>query len=59
VRYWEELVDFIGKNGGLKDPYILKSMFKCTLEQDELEEEYMGIYTHRQMINDPIYGQIS
>jgi len=33
-------------------------MFKCTLEQDELEEEYMGIYKHGQMINDPIYGQI-
>jgi len=34
-------------------------MFKCTLEQDELEEEYMGIYKHGQMIKDQIYGQIS
>jgi hypothetical protein len=59
VRHWEELVDFIDKNGGPKEPYVLKSMFKCTLEQDELEEEYMGIYKHGQMINDPIYGQIS
>jgi len=59
VRHWEELVDFIDKNGGPKEPYVLKSMFKCTLEQEELEEEYMGIYKHGQMINDPIYGQIS
>jgi len=34
-------------------------MFKHTLEQDELEQEYMGIYKHGQMINDTIYGQIS
>ena len=34
-------------------------MFKCTLELDELEEEYIGIYKHGQMIDDPIYGQIS
>jgi len=59
VRHWEELVDFVDKNGGLKEPHILRSMFKCTLEQDELEEEYMGIYKLGQMINDPIYGQIS
>jgi len=38
VRHWEELVDFIDKNGSPKEPYILTSMFKCTLEQDELEE---------------------
>jgi len=59
VRHWEELVDFIDKNGGPKEPYILTLMFKCTLEQDKLEEEYMGIYIHGQMINDAIYGQIS
>jgi len=59
VRHWEELVDFIDKNGGPKDPYILRSIFNCTLEQDELEEEYMGIYKHGQMIDDPIYVQIS
>jgi len=38
VRHWEELVDFIDKNGGPKELYILRSIFKCTLEQDELEE---------------------
>jgi hypothetical protein len=58
VRHWEELVHFIEKNGGLKVPFILRSMFKCTSEQDKLQEEYMGIYKHGQMINDPIYGQI-
>jgi hypothetical protein len=36
----------------------LRSMFKYTLEHDELEEEYMGIYKHGQMIKDPIYSQI-
>jgi len=46
VRPWEELLDFIDKNDGLKEPYILTSMFKCTLEQDELEEEDMGLYKH-------------
>jgi len=59
VRHCEELVDFIDTNGGLKEPYILRSMLKCTLAQDELEEEQMGIYKHGQMINDRIYGQIS
>ena len=59
VRHWEELIDFIDKNGGPKEPYIMTSMFKGTLEQDKLEEEYMGIYTHGQMIMNPIYGQIS
>jgi len=53
------LVDFIDNNGGPKQPYIPTSMFKCTLEQDELEQECMGIEKHGQMINDPIYGQIS
>ena len=47
VRHWEELVNFIAKNGGPKEPYIPTSMFNCTLEQDDLEEEYMGIYTHK------------
>jgi len=34
VRHWEELVNFIDKNSDTKEPYILKSMFKCNLEQD-------------------------
>jgi len=58
VRYWEELFDFIDKNGRPKKPYVLKSMFKCTLEQDELGQEYMRIYKHGQTINDSIYSQI-
>ena len=59
VRHWEELVDFIHLNGGWKEPYILTLMFKCTLEQHYLDEDYIGIYAHREMMNDPIYGQIS
>jgi len=59
VRQREELIDFIDKNGVRKVPYILTSMFKRALVQDKLDTEYMGLYTHGQMMNDPIYGQIS
>ena len=59
VRHWDELIDFIIKNGRPTEPYILTSKFKCTLEQAELDEEYMGLYTNEQIITDPIYGQIS
>jgi hypothetical protein len=34
VRHREELVDYINKNGRPKEPYILRSMFKCILVQD-------------------------
>jgi hypothetical protein len=44
VRHWEQLIDFINKNRGPKEPYIMTSMFKCTLEQDGLDAEYMGLY---------------
>jgi hypothetical protein len=59
MRHCEKLIDFIDKNGGQKEPYIMSSIFKCTLERNVLEEEYMGLYSNGQMIMDPIYGQIS
>jgi hypothetical protein len=59
MRHCEELIDFIDKNGGPKEPQIMSSRFKCTLERNVLEQEYMGLYSNRQMIMDPIYGQIS
>jgi hypothetical protein len=43
VRHWEELVDFIDKNGGLKEPFILTSISKCAMEQGHIEVEYMGL----------------
>jgi len=43
-RHWEELIDFIDINGVPKEPYIMTSMFKCTLEQANLEGEYMELY---------------
>lgn len=41
VKHWEELVDFIDNNLGLKEPSFLASMLKCTLEWNTWEEEYM------------------
>jgi len=38
VRHQEELSDFIDSKRGPKEPYIMTSMVKCTLEQAELEE---------------------
>lgn len=57
LRHWEELIDFNNKNAGPKEPYILTSMFMCTLEQDQLAEEYMRFYTPGQMMKRPIYLQ--
>jgi hypothetical protein len=59
VRHWEELIDFIEKNCGPIEPYCLTALYKCNLTQEELDEEYMGLYTPGQMLNDPLYGQIS
>jgi len=59
VRHWEELIDFIEKNCGPIEPYCLTAIFKCNLTQEELEEELMGLYTLGQMLNDPLYGQLS
>ena len=59
VRHWEELIDFINKRGRPKKPFILSSRYNCSLEQDEMDNEYMGVYTNGQLIMEPIYGQIS
>jgi hypothetical protein len=32
-------------------------MINCTLEHDQVEDENTGLYTHGQIITDPIYGQ--
>jgi hypothetical protein len=53
VRQWEELMDFINKNKHLKEPYTLTSRVKCTLENDTFEAEYMGLYPHGQLRQDP------
>jgi len=37
VRHWEELIDFIKKNYGPKEPYCLTVLYKCNLTQEELE----------------------
>jgi len=59
VRHWEELIEFIKQNCSPKEPFCLTAIYKCNLRQNELDEEYMGIYTLGQTMNDPLYGQIS
>jgi len=59
VRHWEELIDFIEQNCSPKEPYCLTAIYKCNLKQEELDEEYMGLYTPGQMMNDRLSGQIS
>jgi hypothetical protein len=56
VTHWEELIDFIEKKFGPKEPYCLTAFFKCNLTQEELDKGYMRLYAQGQMINDPPYG---
>jgi hypothetical protein len=58
VKHWEELFNFINKNGGPKELYILTAMFKCTLKQEEKEKEYLQICKHGQIINDPYCARL-
>jgi len=46
------------KKSHWKEPYILRLMFKCTVDQHEFDQEYMGLSTQGWIIIDPIYGQI-
>ena len=59
VRHWEEWIDFIEQNCSPKEPYRLTAIYKCHLMQEEMKEDYMGLYAPGQMMNDPLYGQIS
>jgi hypothetical protein len=59
VRHREELIHFIENNCGPAEPYCLTELHKCNLTQDELEEDYMGLYTPGSMLNAPLYDQIS
>jgi hypothetical protein len=59
VRHWEELIDFIEKICVPKEPYCLTACNKRNLAQEEVDKEYMGLYALGQIMNDPLYGQIS
>ena len=59
VRRWEELIDFIEKNCCPKEPYFLTAIYICNLTQEEMDAEDMGLYALGQMMNVPLYGQIS
>jgi hypothetical protein len=58
VRHWEELIDFIKKNCSPEAPYSRTVIYKYNLVQEVLDKEYMGLYTPRHIMNDPLYGQI-
>ena len=59
VRHWEELIEFTERNCGPKEPYCLTVLYKYNLTQEYLDKEYMGLYAPGQMMNGPLYGQIS
>jgi hypothetical protein len=59
VRHCEELIDFIEKNCSPKEPYCLTALYKCNLTQEELDEQYMGLYKQWQIMKDPPYDQVS
>jgi len=44
VRHWEKLIDFIEKNCGPKEPYCLTALYTFNMTQEELDQEYMGLY---------------
>jgi len=43
VRHWEQLIEVIKQDRGLREPFIPTSILKCALEQDELDKEYTGL----------------
>jgi len=59
VRHWQELIDFTEQHCGLEEPYCLTTIYKCNMTQQVFDRKYMGLYPPGQMMNDPLYGQIS
>lgn len=59
MRPWEKLIDLMNINGGQTELHIQTYMVKCTLEWDESDDENTGLYTHADIMKDPIRGQIS
>jgi len=45
------------QDAGLKKLYCSRVTLNCTMEQEDVGEEYMGVYIYRKLMNDPIYGQ--
>jgi hypothetical protein len=59
VRHLEERNDFVEKHCSPKEPCCLTAIYKYNLTLGELDEECMGLYAPGQMMNDPLYDQIS
>lgn len=55
----EEPIYTIDTNKSPKEPYMLTLTLKWCLGQDKFDQEYIGLYTHGPMRNNPIYAQIS
>jgi hypothetical protein len=45
-------------NGDLKEPYLLRMTLRYMLKLEELDNECMGLYKHRHLINTAISAQI-
>jgi len=52
-----EEIEFFHKNWGPKVAYSQTSILKRTLQHNELDDKYMGLFTHRQIIVNLINGQ--
>jgi hypothetical protein len=59
VSHRVQLTDFIEKNCIPKVSCCLTVIYKCNTTQKALAKEYMGLYILGQMMNYPLYGQIS
>jgi len=59
VRHWEELINFFEQNFSPKEPYSLTAIYQWNLMQEELDEEYMGLYAPGQTMNHRLSAQIS
>jgi len=58
-RHQDELNDFLNNHSGPNESYIVTLFSMSTLEKYAAATGYMALYTYRQIMHHPIYGQIS
>jgi hypothetical protein len=59
MSHCDTLFDFLEQNCCLKELYYRTAIYMCNAMQEELREEYMGLYAAGQMMNDRLCGQLS